>query len=165
MPGDKSISHRSLILNAIARGRATVTGLSGGDDVYSTMSSLQAMGANIEPGDHPGMVTVHGTGGAFQEPSDVLDVGNSGTSMRLLSGLLAAQPFLSVLTGDSSLRSRPMGRVVVPLKGMGAQILGRDDDTLAPLTIREGPSGIEYNMPRGQRPGQVQHHAGRAVRR
>ena len=148
VPGDKSISHRSLILNAIARGQATVTGLSGGDDVYSTMSSLQAMGANIEPGDHPGMVTVHGTGGALQEPSDILDVGNSGTSMRLLSGLLAAQPFLSVLTGDSSLRSRPMGRVVVPLKGMGAQILGRDDDTLAPLTIRGGNlRGIEYNMP------------------
>lgn len=148
VPGDKSISHRSLILNAIARGQATVTGLSGGDDVHSTMISLQAMGANIEPGDHPGMVTVHGTGGAFQEPNDVLDVGNSGTSMRLLSGLLAAQPFLSVLTGDNSLRSRPMGRVVVPLKGMGAQILGRGDDTLAPLTIRGGNlRGIEYNMP------------------
>ena len=148
VPGDKSISHRSLILNAIARGQATVTGLSGGDDVYSTMSSLQAMGANIEPGYQAGMVTVHGTDGEFQEPSDVLDVGNSGTSMRLLSGLLAAQPFLSVLTGDSSLRSRPMGRVVVPLKGMGAQILGRDDDTLAPLTIRGGNlRGIEYNMP------------------
>ena len=148
VPGDKSISHRSLILNAIARGQATVTGLSGGDDVYSTMSSLQAMGASIEPGDQAGIVTVHGTDGAFQEPSDVLDVGNSGTSMRLLSGLLAAQPFLSVLTGDSSLRSRPMGRVVVPLKGMGAQILGRDDDNLAPLTIRGGNlRGIEYNMP------------------
>ena len=148
VPGDKSISHRSLILNAIAQGQATVTGLSGGGDVCSTMRSLQAMGANIEPGDHPGMVTVHGTGGAFQEPSDVLDVGNSGTSMRLLSGLLATQPFLSVLTGDSYLRSRPMGRVVVPLKGMGAQILGRDDDTLAPLTIRGGSlRGIEYNMP------------------
>ena len=148
VPGDKSISHRSLILNAIARGQATVTGLSGGDDVYSTMGSLQAMGANIEPGNNPGMVTVHGTDGAFQEPSDVLNVGNSGTSMRLLSGLLAAQPFLSVLTGDNSLRSRPMGRVVVPLKGMGAQILGRDDDTLAPLTIRGGNlRGIEYTMP------------------
>ena len=148
VPGDKSISHRSLILNAIARGQATVTGLSGGDDVYSTMGSLQAMGANIAPGDHPGMVTVHGTGGAFREPSDVLDVGNSGTSMRLLSGLLAAQPFLSILTGDRSLCSRPMGRIVEPLKGMGAQILGRDDDTLAPLTIRGGNlRGIEYKMP------------------
>jgi len=148
VPGDKSISHRALILNAIALGQATVTGLSSGDDVYSTMRSLQAMGTKIEPGDQPGMVTVHGTDGAFQEPGDVLDVGNSGTSMRLLSGLLAAQPFLSILTGDSSLRSRPMGRIVAPLKGMGAQILGRDYDTLAPLTIRGGNlRGIEYNMP------------------
>ena len=147
VPGDKSISHRALILNAIAKGDAQITGLSSGDDVLSTMRCLQAMGANIVPGDQPGTVTVHSTDG-LQEPSGPLDAGNSGTSMRLLSGLLAAQPFLSVLTGDSSLSGRPMGRVVEPLKQMGAQIMGRQDDTLAPLAIRGGAlRGIEYTMP------------------
>jgi len=148
VPGDKSISHRSLILNAIARGKALVTGLSGGDDVMSTMHCLQAMGVPIDPGDRPGSVTVTGLGPILEEPNDILDAGNSGTSMRLLSGVLAAQPFLSVLTGDGSLRSRPMGRVVQPLKQMGAQILGRNDDTLAPLTFRGGVlKGIEYTLP------------------
>ncbi len=148
VPGDKSISHRALILNAIARGTAQVTGLSGGDDVMSTMHCLQAMGVNIEADDQPGAFTVHGTDHGLQESADILDAGNSGTSMRLLSGLLAAQPFLSVLTGDGSLRSRPMGRVVQPLTRMGAQIMGRRDNTLAPLTIRGGAlRGIEYTMP------------------
>lgn len=148
VPGDKSISHRSLILNAIAIGDALVTGLSGGDDVISTRHCLQAMGVNIEPGGQQGTYTVYGTDHGLQEPADVLDAGNSGTSMRLLSGLLAAQPFFSVLTGDSSLRSRPMGRVVQPLTQMGAQIAGRRDNTLAPLAIRGGAlRGIEYNMP------------------
>lgn len=148
IPGDKSISHRSLILNAMARGDALVTGLSSGADVLSTMQCLQRLGVNFEPGDSEGTVTVHGTENGFREPADLLDAGNSGTSMRLLSGLLAAQPFISVLTGDSSLRSRPMGRIVQPLKQMGAQIMGRRDDTLAPLVIRGGGlRGIEYTMP------------------
>ena len=148
VPGDKSISHRSLILNAMARGDALVTGLSSGADVLSTMECLQRLGVNFEPGDPEGTVTVHGTENGFREPADLLDAGNSGTSMRLLSGLLAAQPFLSLLTGDSSLRSRPMGRIVQPLKQMGAQIMGRRDDTLAPLVIRGGGlRGIEYTMP------------------
>ncbi len=148
VPGDKSISHRSLILNAIARGNALVTGLSGGEDVCSTRACLEAMGVNIQPGDAPGAVTVHGTDHGLKEPADILNAGNSGTSMRLLSGLLAAQPFMSVLTGDASLRARPMGRVVQPLKQMGAQIMGRRDDTLAPLVIRGGHlRGIEYDMP------------------
>jgi 3-phosphoshikimate 1-carboxyvinyltransferase len=132
----------------MARGDALVTGLSNGDDVLSTMSCLQAMGAVIEPGQNPGSVVVRGAGRGLREPADILDAGNSGTSMRLLSGLLAAQPFLSVLTGDGSLRTRPMGRVVQPLQQMGAQILGRNDNTLAPLTIRGGSlRGIEYTMP------------------
>ncbi len=148
VPGDKSISHRALILNAMAQGDALVTGLSDGDDVLSTKRCLEALGAVIEPGQQPGSVVVHGTGQGLREPADILDAGNSGTSMRLLSGLLAAQPFLSVLTGDASLRSRPMGRVVRPLQQMGARILGRSDDTLAPLTIRGGSlRGIEYTMP------------------
>ena len=112
------------------------------------MRCLQAMGACIEPGQEPGSAVVYGTDHGLQEPQDILDAGNSGTSMRLLSGLLAAQPFTSVLTGDDSLRSRPMGRIVQPLKIMGAQIMGRNGDTLAPLTIRGGElRGIEYTMP------------------
>ena len=148
VPGDKSISHRSLILNSVARGDALVTGLSSGEDVMSTMGCLQAMGVEIEPGVEPGTVIVHGTERGLQEPDGILDAGNAGTSMRLLSGLLAGQPFTSVLTGDASLRSRPMGRIVQPLKQMGAQIMARKDDTLAPLTIRGGSlRGIEYTMP------------------
>ena len=148
VPGDKSISHRSLILNAIAEGEARVTGLSGGDDVLSTMRCLQAMGVSIEPGSEEGAFTVAGSGPTLREPADILDAGNSGTTMRLLSGLLASQPFLSVLTGDGSLRTRPMGRVVQPLKQMGAQVMGRNGDTLAPLIFRGGDlQGIEYTMP------------------
>ena len=101
VPGDKSISHRSLILNAIARGDALVQGLSSGDDVISTMRCLQAMGVNIEPAGAVGSYTVKGQGAQLTEPSDILDAGNSGTSMRLLSGILASQPFVSVITGDA----------------------------------------------------------------
>ena len=147
-PGDKSVSHRALILNAIANGTAKVTGLSDGEDVLSTMRCLTSLKVRIEPGGDKGTVTVHGIQGRLEEPSDILDAGNSGTSMRLLSGLLASQSFLSVVTGDNSLRSRPMSRIVQPLKLMGAQILGRNGDTLAPLVIRGGSlNGIEYMMP------------------
>ena len=148
VPGDKSISHRSLILNALAEGTATVRGLSHGEDVLSTMACLRAMGVDIEPGNEPGLYIIVGRGGSLQEPDDILDAGNSGTSMRLLSGLLASQSFVSVLTGDQSLRSRPMGRIVAPLKAMGASIMGRRDDSLAPLVIRGGAiKGIEYTLP------------------
>ena len=148
VPGDKSISHRSLILNAMARGAARVTGLSNGEDVMSTMACLRGMGVEIIEGGGPGEYTVAGQGPMLQEPPDILDAGNSGTSMRLLSGLLAAQPFLSVLTGDASLRSRPMGRIVDPLQRMGAQVMGRQDGSLAPLVIRGGSlRGIEYDLP------------------
>ncbi|PKB84323.1 MAG: 3-phosphoshikimate 1-carboxyvinyltransferase [SAR202 cluster bacterium Io17-Chloro-G9] len=148
VPGDKSISHRALILNAVAQGQAVVTGLSDGEDVMSTMVCLRAMGVEIEPGSQPGMFYVHGAGRDLDEPEGILDAGNSGTSMRLLSGLLAGQSFTSVLTGDDSLRSRPMGRVVQPLLQMGATVMGRNNDTLAPLTIRGGSlKGIEYDLP------------------
>ena len=148
VPGDKSISHRSLILNAMAHGTARVTGLSNGEDVMSTMSCLRGMAVQITEGAAPGEYTVHGKGPVLQEPPDILDAGNSGTSMRLLSGLLAAQPFLTVLTGDGSLRSRPMRRIVDPLQRMGAQVLGRQDGSLAPLVIRGGSlRGIEYELP------------------
>ena len=148
MPGDKSISHRSLILNAMAHGTARVTGLSNGEDVMSTMTCLQGMGVEITEGTQAGEYTIAGRGPVLEEPSDILDAGNSGTSMRLLSGLLAAQPFLSVLTGDASLRSRPMRRIVEPLQRMGAEVTGRQNGSLAPLVIRGGSlRGIEYDLP------------------
>ena len=148
VPGDKSISHRSLILNSMAQGTARVTGLSDGEDVMSTMACLRAMGVSITAGASPGEFTVHGRGPVLEEPADILDAGNSGTSMRLLSGLLAAQPFLTVITGDGSLRSRPMRRIVEPLQLMGAQVMGRQKGSLAPLAIRGGSlSGIEYDLP------------------
>ena len=148
VPGDKSISHRSMILNAIAQGDALVQGLSGGEDVISTMRCLQAMGVSIEPAGAPGSYRVKGRGPELQEPCDILDAGNSGTSIRLLSGVLASQSFVSVITGDGSLRTRPMKRIVQPLKKMGAQIMGRKDDSLAPLVVRGGGlRGIEYDLP------------------
>ena len=127
-----------MILNAIAQGDAVVQGLSGGEDVISTMHCLQALGVSIEPAGPPGSYRVKGRGPDLDEPSDILDAGNSGTSMRLLSGILAAQGFVSVITGDGSLRERPMGRIVEPLKQMGAQIMGRRNDSLAPLVVRGG---------------------------
>lgn len=148
VPGDKSISHRSLILNAMAHGEARVTGLSNGEDVMSTMACLRGMGVEIAAGAAAGEYTVAGRGPVLEEPSDILDAGNSGTSMRLLSGLMAAQPFLSVLTGDASLRSRPMRRIVEPLQQMGAEVTGRQNGSLAPLVIRGGSlRGIEYDLP------------------
>ena len=147
-PGDKSISHRSLMLNSIATGEAHVSGLGRGDDVVSTMRCLQQLGATIEEDTRPNSVRIQGVGPTLREPEDILDAGNSGTSMRLLGGLVAGQGFLSVLTGDASLRSRPMGRIVHPLQMMGARISGRHGDTLAPLAISGGDlRAIEYTMP------------------
>ncbi len=146
-PGDKSISHRALIMNAVARGTARVTNLAPGEDLLSTVGCLRALGVPLTASDGAWVVTGVGLAG-LKEPSNVMDAGNSGTTMRLVSGVLAGQPFLSVLTGDGSLRSRPMGRVVQPLRLMGAQVWGRDGDTRAPLAIRGGKlRGIEYALP------------------
>jgi 3-phosphoshikimate 1-carboxyvinyltransferase len=137
VPSDKSISHRSLIFNSVSRGRACVRDLLGSADVRSTARCLRGLGVRIE--DQPdGSVIVHGTDWGLTEPSSVLDCGNSGTTMRLLTGLLSGQPFHSVLTGDGSLRRRPMSRVTVPLRRMGAHLDGRDGGDLAPLSIRGG---------------------------
>ncbi|MGJ5672158.1 MAG: 3-phosphoshikimate 1-carboxyvinyltransferase [Nostochopsis sp.] len=136
IPGDKSISHRALMLGAIAQGQTQIKGLLLGEDPCSTASCFQAMGAEISELNSE-LVTVRGIGlGNLQEPPDVLNAGNSGTTMRLMLGLLASHPgrFFTV-TGDSSLRSRPMSRVVKPLQQMGAQIWGRQDSSLAPLAI------------------------------
>ena len=146
--GDKSISHRVLLLTSIAHGISTIRGLSSGEDVVSTMDCLKDLGVSIQAGNTENGVLVQGSEGVLQEPENILDAGNSGTSMRLLSGLLASQPFLSVLSGDSSLRSRPMGRIIEPLSVMGAKIVGRKHNQFAPLVICGGGlKGIEYSLP------------------
>ena len=136
VPGDKSISHRSLMLGAIASGTTRIKGLLLGEDPRSTAACFSAMGAKISNLESE-WVTVEGTGGQLQEPDNVLDAGNSGTTLRLMLGLLASQPgrFFAV-TGDDSLRSRPMKRVIAPLTAMGATIAGKAGNTLAPLGVR-----------------------------
>ncbi|MFT5682080.1 MAG: 3-phosphoshikimate 1-carboxyvinyltransferase [Myxococcota bacterium] len=136
IPGDKSLSHRALMLNGFASGRARVRGLLDSEDVAATARCMTALGATITTED--GSVFVEGCGGVLSEPADVLNCGNSGTTMRLLTGLLAGQSLLAVLTGDDSLRSRPMARVSHPLRTMGARIDGRADGGLAPLVVRGG---------------------------
>jgi 3-phosphoshikimate 1-carboxyvinyltransferase len=143
-PGDKSISHRAAIFNAIAEGEARVDNYGPGADCASTLRILRALGTKIEGDAHS--FVVHG--GALSEPADILNAGNSGTTTRLMAGVLAAQPFLSILSGDSSIRSRPMGRIVKPLRLMGANVDGRDGGNLAPLTFRGGAlHGIRYELP------------------
>ena len=146
-PGDKSISHRALILNSVAKGRARIENLAPGDDLGATISCLRALGVEII--EEEGMLTVSGVGReGFMEPTDVLHAGNSATTMRLLAGLLAAQPFLSIVTGDESLRARPMGRLIHPLRLMGAEIWGRGHDSQAPLVIKGNKlKGIDYRLP------------------
>jgi 3-phosphoshikimate 1-carboxyvinyltransferase len=137
IPGDKSISHRSLMLGAIAAGETVIEGILIGEDPQSTAQCFREMGVEISTLT-PERVVVKGIGLAnLQEPKTVLDAGNSGTTLRLMLGLLAAQAgkFFTV-TGDASLRSRPMSRVVKPLQGMGAQIWGRQNAALAPLAVQ-----------------------------
>jgi len=137
VPGDKSITHRALILGALAEGHTRITGYSHGEDCLNTLGVIRALGINVQ--DFPEGLDVMGKGlWGLTEPSNVLDCGNSGTGLRLLAGVLAGQKFFSVLTGDASLRSRPMGRVVKPLRQMGATISGRRGGDLAPLVIQGG---------------------------
>ncbi|ABK98967.1 3-phosphoshikimate 1-carboxyvinyltransferase [Pelobacter propionicus] len=147
VPGDKSISHRSIMLGAIANGVTTVRGFLRGEDNMATMAAFRAMGVRIDDDGH--LLSIHGRGlHGLEEPGDVLDCGNSGTSMRLLTGLLAGQNFFSVLSGDQYLRKRPMKRVVEPLSRMGARILGRAGGNLAPLAISGGTlNAIGYESP------------------
>ena len=137
IPGDKSISHRALMLGAIAQGETTIEGLLLGEDPRSTAACFRAMGAKISELNSQ-KITVTGVGlGNLQEPQDILDAGNSGTTIRLMLGLLASHPDrLFTVTGDNSLRSRPMSRVVKPLEQMGASIWGRKGNTLAPLAVK-----------------------------
>ncbi|MGB3614502.1 MAG: 3-phosphoshikimate 1-carboxyvinyltransferase, partial [Elainellaceae cyanobacterium] len=147
VPGDKSISHRALMLGAIAAGTTHIEGLLLGEDPRSTAACLRAMGATISEL-NADSITITGTGLALQEPSTVLDAGNSGTTMRLMLGLLASQPdrFFTV-TGDASLRSRPMKRVIDPLRQMGASIWCRRGG-FAPLAVQgRALTPIHYRSP------------------
>jgi 3-phosphoshikimate 1-carboxyvinyltransferase len=138
LPGDKSLSHRSVIFSAIAEGDTVINGFLIGEDTVNTARALQAMGIAFE-GMGSKSIIVHGKGlDGLLEPSGALDLGNSGTGMRLLAGLLSGQSFFSVLTGDQYLRKRPMARIVEPLRRMGAVIDGRSNGNLAPLAIRGG---------------------------
>jgi 3-phosphoshikimate 1-carboxyvinyltransferase len=147
VPGDKSISHRALIFAVLAQGESTITNLATGADVRATARVLAQLGATI--GSEAGTVVVHGSGVVgLTEATDVLDCENSGTTMRVLAGVLAGREFLSVLSGDDSLRARPMGRVVEPLRAMGARVDGRDGATRAPLVVRGGVlRSVRYVLP------------------
>ncbi|MCL2421988.1 MAG: 3-phosphoshikimate 1-carboxyvinyltransferase [Defluviitaleaceae bacterium] len=142
VPGDKSISHRSVMLGAMAAGITEVDGFLTGEDCLSTIRCFRALGVDIrQEGTH---VVIHNSRGGFTPPQEILDVGNSGTTLRLMTGLLAGQPFTTTITGDESIQKRPMRRVTDPLTQMGAKISGDS----APVTI-EGNSlkGINYTLP------------------
>lgn len=147
VPGDKSVTHRAIILTALAEGASVVSGYCRGEDCLNTMRAFQALGVRID--ETSGQLTVHGKGfWGLSEPNGPIDCGNSGTGIRLLTGLLAGQDFFTILTGDESIRRRPMGRVVKPLREMGAVIAGRKGGELAPLAITGTRlHGIEYISP------------------
>ncbi len=147
VPGDKSISHRALLFSSLAKGRSEIRGLSTGGDVKSTMNCLTQLGVKIEHS--AGTVKVSGEGKrSYSKPDSVLDAGNSGTTMRLLTGILTGQKFESTVTGDETLRRRPMQRIVEPLSEMGAKIVASEKMT-APLRIFPSAElrGIRYEMP------------------
>lgn len=147
VPGDKSISHRSIMLGALAEGTTEVHGFLQGADCLSSIACFKKMGVSIE--NNKELVRIHGLGlHKLKLPSDTLDVGNSGTTTRLMSGILAAQPFTSIIDGDASIRKRPMKRIIHPLSQMGASIISLHDNDCAPLRI-EGRSlhGIHYQSP------------------
>ncbi len=147
VPPDKSISHRSIMMGALGDGLSVVHNFLQSQDCLSTVRCIRGLGVQVE--ERGDTVRVQGRGPkGLREPQDVLDAGNSGTTMRLLCGLLSGLPFFSVMTGDGSLRSRPMARVVTPLRKMGAEIWGRNEGQHAPLAVRGGHlKGIRYDMP------------------
>ena len=147
VPGDKSLSHRAVLFSALADGTTIIDGFLPGEDCVCTMRALQAMGVGIEVESKTRLI-VHGSGGKLKPPLEPLDCGNSGTAMRLMAGVLAGQPFASKVIGDASLSSRPMKRIVDPLRQMGATISGQGEKHTAPLEIKGGPlTGIEYTLP------------------
>lgn len=147
IPGDKSISHRAVMFGALAQGTTRITHFLEGADCLSTISCFQAMGIHIQKNKDEVLVEGKGLHG-LQAPLDILDVGNSGTTTRLISGILAGQDFTSRLTGDASICQRPMGRIITPLSMMGAQITSQNQNGCAPLTIQGGHlHGIHYQSP------------------
>jgi len=148
VPGDKSISHRAVMLGAIANGTTTIDNFLPGQDCWSTVRCIRQLGVEVKEL-APTRLQILGRGlGGLSEPEDCLDVGNSGTTIRLISGILAGQDFLSVLTGDASIRHRPMARIAEPLRRMGAQVWGRENGRFAPLAIRGGHlQAIDYLTP------------------
>lgn len=153
LPGDKSISHRAIILNGLAEGKARIDNFSPGEDCWATVNCMRAMGVKIESIENESgngkTLIISGVGKeGLKEPHEVLDAKDSGTTMRLLAGLLASQPFLSIITGDELLLSRPMGRIIKPLRTMGAEIYGKGDNSRAPLIINgKQLQGITYSLP------------------
>jgi 3-phosphoshikimate 1-carboxyvinyltransferase len=148
VPGDKSISHRSLILGALSVGESRIRGLLEGDDVLATANAMRAFGADVS-GSEAGEWTVHGVGtGGFAEPEDVIDCGNAGTGVRLIMGAMATTPITATFTGDASLRSRPMARITDPLALFGATSYGRSKGRL-PMTIvgAASPVPVRYTLP------------------
>jgi 3-phosphoshikimate 1-carboxyvinyltransferase len=149
LPGDKSISHRAALLAAVARGTTEIEGYLEAEDCLATIAAVRALGVAVERTGE-GAFRIRGVGRrGLTEPADVIDCGNSGTMARLLMGLLAGQPFWTVMTGDASLRGRPMGRVATPLRSMGATIVGRADGTRLPLAVRgaERVTPLTYELP------------------
>ncbi len=153
-PGDKSISHRALLIAARAEGRSVVKGLSNGEDVRHTLEAVRALGAGVERAGAD--LNVDGGVDRLSEPEHLIDVGNSGTGIRLLTGFVSAIDGLTVLEGDSSIAKRPMDRVAVPLRLMGARVDGRQGGRFPPLAVRGGRlQGIEYTLPVAERAGEV----------
>lgn len=146
-PADKSVSHRAVMFSSLARGTSEVANILRAKDVESTMNAFRALGVDIEDDGH--LIRIHGRGLAgLAEPGDVIDCGNSGTTIRLLSGILAGNPFFSILSGDDSLRLRPMARVINPLGLMGARISARSGNRYPPLAIQGGGlRPVSYEMP------------------
>ena len=148
VPGDKSISHRALLFGALAEGVTEIGGFLPGEDCLSTLACLRALGVEIEEIDTTHLKVIGKGPQSLLPPKQVLDCGNSGTTARLLLGILSSLPFTSTLTGDESLRKRPMGRVVEPLRSMGAKIEGESNGKFLPLIIRgKRLKGIKYHLP------------------
>ncbi|WP_022846439.1 MULTISPECIES: 3-phosphoshikimate 1-carboxyvinyltransferase [unclassified Desulfurobacterium] len=148
VPSDKSISHRSIMLASLNQGKVIVKNFLRSEDCLNTLKAFKSLGVDIE--DDGKIIMIRGKGKILKEPFDILDMGNSGTSIRLISGILAGQPFYSVLTGDKYLRKRPMDRIAIPLRQMGATVLGRENGKYPPLTIvgRNPLNGIVYRSPK-----------------
>ena len=149
VPSDKSISHRSIMLSSLNRGTVVVKNFLRSEDCLNTLKAFIELGINIE--DKQEKIVIRGKGKhSLKEPFNVIDLGNSGTSIRLISGILSGQPFYSVLTGDQYLRRRPMDRIAIPLRMMGAEIYGREGGKYPPLTIigKEELKGIDYKSPK-----------------